>query len=80
MVQDEWGRHDVKCSSGKFVLSRNVWYKTSGVVMMLNIVLNPGKPTPKSNFRTGPSASCGYRCPLCPTGDWYPGKIRFIEP
>ena len=39
--------------------------------MLLNIVLSTG---------TGPSASCGYCCPLCPNGVWYPGKIRFIEP
>ena len=24
--------------------------------------------------------SCGYCCPLCPTGCQYSGKIRFIEP
>ena len=29
---------------------------------------------------TGPSASCGYCCPLCPTRGRYPRKIRFIEP
>ena len=29
---------------------------------------------------TGPSASCGYCCPLCPDGGRYPGKICFIEP
>ena len=25
-------------------------------------------------------ASCGYCCPLCPTGSQYSGKTRFIEP
>ena len=39
--------------SGKFVLSRNMGYKTRGVAMLLNIVLTPGKPTPKTNFRDG---------------------------
>ena len=38
---------------GKLVLSRNVGYKTRGVAMLLNIVLTPGKPTLKSNFRDG---------------------------
>ena len=47
--------------------------------MWLNEVLTPGKSTPKPNFRTGPSASCGYSCPLCPFGGRYPGKIRLME-
>ena len=38
---------------GKFVLSRNMGYRTRGVAMLLNTVLTPGKPTPKSNFRDG---------------------------
>ena len=38
---------------GKFVLSRNMGYTMRGVAMLLNIVLNPGKPTPKSYFRDG---------------------------
>ena len=38
---------------GKFVLSRNVGYKSRGVAKLLNIVLTPGKPTLKSNFRDG---------------------------
>ena len=29
---------------------------------------------------TGPSSSCGYCCPLCPTGCRYPGEFRFVEP
>ena len=61
---------------GKFVLSRNPEYKTSGVDMWLNIVLTPGQSS-----GTGPiGASCGYCCLLCPTGNQYSGKIRFIEP
>ena len=58
---------------GKFVLSRNMGYRKRGVAMLRNIVLTPGKPTPKSNFRDGTSASCGYCCPLCPDGGRYPG-------
>ena len=38
---------------GMFVLSRNVGYKSRGLAMLLNIVLIPGKPTPKSNVRDG---------------------------
>ena len=38
---------------GKFVLSRNMEYKTRWVAMLINVVLTPGKPIPKSNFRDG---------------------------
>ena len=38
---------------GMFVLSRNVGYKSRGLAMLLNTVLIPGKPTPKSNVRDG---------------------------
>ena len=31
---------------------QNEGYKT-GVAMLLNVVLTPGKPNPKSNFRDG---------------------------
>ena len=67
----------------KIVLSRNPWYKTKAVAMQLNevlthVVLTPGT-LPRSSG-TGPSASCGYCCPHCPTGEQYSGKIRFIEP
>ena len=37
----------------KFVLSRNIRYKTSGVAMLLKIVLTTGNHTQKSNFRDG---------------------------
>ena len=36
-----------------FGLSINMGYKTSEIVMISNVVLIPGKPTPKSNFRDG---------------------------
>ena len=42
--------------------------------------LNVGSLPRTQSSGTGPSARCGYCCPLCPTGGWYPGKIRFIEP
>ena len=37
--------------------------------MLLNIVLIPGKPTPKSNFRDGALCELWYCCSLCPIGD-----------
>ena len=40
-------------SGKKFVLSGNVGYKTRAVTMLLNVVLTPGKPILKSNFRDG---------------------------
>ena len=65
---------------GKFVLSRNMGYRTRGVAMLLNTVLTPASLSRSQTSGTGPSASCGYCCPLCPDGGRYPGKIRFIEP
>ena len=65
---------------GKFVLSRNMGYRTRGVAMLLNTVLPPASLSRSQTSGTGPSASCGYCCPLCPDGGRYPGKIRFIEP
>ena len=38
---------------GKFVFSRNIGYRSRGVAILLIIVLTPGKPTPKSNFKDG---------------------------
>ena len=48
--------------------------------MLLNIVLTPASLPRSQTSGTGPSASCGYCCRLCPNGGRYPGKIRFIEP
>ena len=59
---------------GKSVLSRNLGYE--GVAMLLNVVLND--PLCQSSG-TGPSASCGYSCALCPTRGRFSGKIRFVE-
>ena len=54
IVEGSWGYRARGVSiRGKFVLSRNVGYKTRGVAKLLNIVLTPGKPTLKSNFRDG---------------------------
>ena len=47
---------------------------------MLNIILTPASLPRSQTSGTGPSASCGYCCPVCPDGGRYPGKIRFIEP
>ena len=63
----------------KFVLSRNPGYKTRGVAMWLNLVPTPGSLPRSQCSGTGPSASCGYCCPLCPAGVQYSGKIRFID-
>ena len=59
--------------SGKFVLSRNVGYKTRGVAM------TPASLPISQTSGMGPSASCGYCCPLCPTGGRYPEKFRFYR-
>ena len=48
--------------------------------MYINAVLTPGSLSRSQSSDTGPSASCGFCCPLCPTGDRNPGKIRFIRP
>ena len=64
----------------KFVLSRNLWYKTRGVAIWINVVLTPGSLPRSQTAGTGPSASCGYCCPVCPTGGRYTGKSRCIEP
>ena len=54
IVEGSCGNRDRGVSiRGKFVLSRNMGYRTRGVAMLLNTVLTPGKPTPKSNFRDG---------------------------
>ena len=53
---------------GKFVLSRNPGYKTRGFAMWLNVVLTPGSLPRSQCSGTVPSSSCGYCCPLCPTG------------
>ena len=65
--------------SGKFVLSRNPGYKTRGLAMWLNVVLTLGSLPRSQCSGTGPSASRGYCCPLCPAGVQYSGKIRFID-
>ena len=54
IVEGSWGYWARGVSiREKFVLSRNVGYKTRRVAKLLNIVLTLGKPTLKSNFRDG---------------------------
>ena len=64
---------------GKFVLSRNPGYKTSGVAMWLNVVLTPGSLPRSQCSGNGPSASCGYCCPLCPAGGSVFGENSFYR-
>ena len=67
---------------GKYVVSRNLGYKTRGslkLALWLNLVLTPGSLRRRQSSVTGSSASCGYCCPLCPGGGSVPGEIRFIE-
>ena len=66
--------------SGKIRFIEKPGYKTMGVVMWLNVVLTPRSLPRSQSSGTGPSSSCVYCCPLCPTGCRYPGKISFIEP
>ena len=64
---------------GKFVSSRNPGYMTRGVVMCLNVVLTPGSQPRSQISGTGPSTSCGYCCPLCPTGGAIFGENSFYR-
>ena len=67
---------------GKFVLSRNLSTRLGGgVTMWLNVVLTPPRSLPRSqNSGTGPSASCGYCCPLCPRGVGIRGEVVLSSP
>ena len=47
--------------------------------MCLNVVLTPGKPTPRLKFSTGPSVSFEYFCPLCLARVQYSGKKSFCR-
>ena len=38
-----------------------------------------GSPPRSLSSGTGPNASCGYCCPLCPAGVQYSGNIRFYR-
>ena len=65
---------------GKFVLSRNLGYKTRGVAIWLNIVLNDPRvayPEVKVQVRNLVRV-VGIVSPFAFTGDRYPGKIHFI--
>ena len=59
---------------GKFVLSRpreTMGYKTSGVAMLLKVVLTPQSIPRSQTSGTGTSASCEFWCLPCPTGGRY---------
>ena len=43
--------------------------------MGLNVVMTPGSLPVSQNSGTGPSANCGYCCPLCLTGVGIRGKF-----
>ena len=54
--------------SGKIHFIDKPWVQTRWVAIWLNVVLTPGSLPRSQSSGTGPSASCGYCCPLCPTG------------
>ena len=62
---------------GQFVLSRNMGYRTRGVAMLLNIVLTPGKPTLKSNFRDRTQCELWVLLPPLPRWGPVPGENSF---
>ena len=64
---------------GQFVLSRNMGYRTRGVAMLLNIVLTPGKPTPKSNFRDRTQCELWVLLPPLPRWGPVPGENSFYR-
>ena len=70
----------VEGSIGYQARGANIRYKSTEVAMWLNIVLTVASLPRSETLGTGPSACCEYCCPLCSTGRWYLGKIRFIEP
>ena len=74
-VPGPWGQYSGKI---RFIEKRGV--QDEGFAMLLNVVLTPASLPQSQTSVTGPSASCGYCCPLCPTGGRYRRKIRFIEP
>ena len=66
---------------GKFVLSRNPEYKTRGGHHVAKRSSDPPGSLPLSlSSDTGLSASCGYCCPLCPTGVSIRGKFVLSSP
>ena len=68
----------------KFVLSRNLVYKTKGVegyAMWLNVVLIPGKPIQKSNFRDGTYCELWILLPpFAPLGVGIQGQFVLLSP
>ena len=65
---------------GKFVLSRNVGYKTrGGVTILLNVVLTTGKRYPKSNFRDGTQCELWILLPPLPLWGPVPQENSFYR-
>ena len=66
---------------GEHSFYRETWSSRRGGRHVANRSSDPSGSLPRSQSSgTGPSASCGYCCPLCHTGGRYPGKIVFTEP
>ena len=71
-----WGQY-----SGKIRFIEKYGVQDEGGRHVAKYSSDPPASLPRSQTSgTGPSASCGYCCPLRPDGGRYPGKIRFIEP
>ena len=64
---------------GKFVLSRNMKYETRWVAMLINVVLTPDKPIPKSNFRDWNWCELWVLLPLLPHWGPEPGGNLFYR-
>ena len=64
----------------KFVLSRNLGYKTRGDRQVAKRSSDPRVAYPEVKVQVRDLVHCGYCCPRYPTRCGYPGKIRFIEP
>ena len=65
----------------KFVLWRNMGYKTRVVFMLLNIVLNPREAYPEVKLHGRDIVRVvGIVDPFAPIKGRYPEIIRFIEP
>ena len=66
---------------GEHSFYRETWGSSRGDRHVANRSSDPPGSLPRSQSSgMGPSASCGYCCPLCHTGGRFPGKIVFTEP
>ena len=66
--------------SGKIRFIEKPGVENEGCRHVVKRSSDPGYPPRRQSSGTGPSAGCGYCCPLCLHGGQYPGTIRFIEP